>query len=202
MHIIAGGYANRRCGSVLWQEAWQCVQDDRPTTDLYPAKRRHWPDSVITLAHRLRRWSIIITASGQCLVFAGYAGMYAGRFTIPTLSLLQRQYLLTCKVSRYCIVVPHGISLSRGCQKRTPEQTLSEIGHWRAIGPALKHFWINASCLLVYLSSDVIDPDNVCVIGQGRLYLPMVCHRCRSASLRIFSSCFVVVVWDAIETHG
>ena len=104
-----------------------------------------------------------------------YTGKYAGRFTIPTLSPLQRQYLFTCKVSRYCIFVPHGISLSRGCQKRT----LTVIGH----------YWINASCLLVYLSSDVIDLDNVCVIGQGRLYRSMVCHRCRSASLGIFSPC-------------
>ena len=95
-----------------------------------------------------------------------YTGKYAGRFTIPTLSPLQRQYLFTCKVSRYCIFVPLGISLSRGCQKRT----LTVIGHWRAVGPALKHYWINASCLLVYLSSDVIDLYNVCVIGQGRLY--------------------------------
>ena len=113
--------------------------------------------------------------------------LYTG--IILTLSPLQRQYLLTCKVSRYCIFVPHGISLSRGCQQRTPERTLSEIGHFRDVGQALKHCWINVSCLLVYLSSDVIDPDNMCVISQGRLSHPMVCHRCRSALLRIFSPC-------------
>ena len=94
-----------------------------------------------------------------------YTGMYAGRFTIPTFSPLQRQYLLTCKVSRYCIFVSLGISLSRGCQQRT----LSELGHFRDVGPALKHYWINVSCLLVYLSINVIDPDNVCVIDQGYL---------------------------------
>ena len=118
-----------------------------------------------------------------------YTGMYAGRFTIPTFSSLQRQYLLTCIVSRYCISVPHGISFSRGCQQLTPERTLSGIGHFRDVGPALKHYWINVSCLLVYFSSDVIDPDIVCVIGQGRLSRPMVCRRCRSASLRIFTPC-------------
>ena len=115
--------------------------------------------------------------------------MYAERFTIPPFSSLQRQYLLTCKVSRYYISVPHSISLSRGCQQRTPEGTLSEIGHFCDVGPALKHYWIHVGCLLFYFSSDVIDPDNVCVIGQGRLSRPMVCRRCRSASLRIFSPC-------------
>ena len=115
--------------------------------------------------------------------------MYAGRFTIPPFSSLQRQYLLTCKVSRYYISVPHSISLSRGCQQGTPERTLSEIRHFRDSGPALKHYWIHVGCLLVYFSSDVIDPDNVCVIGQGRLSRPMVCRRCRSASLRIFLPC-------------
>ena len=106
-----------------------------------------------------------------------YTGMYAGRVTIPTFSPLQRQYLLTYKVSRYCIFVPHfhGISLSRGCQQRTPERTLSGIGDFRDVGPALKHYWINVSYLLIYFSSDVIDPDNMCVIGQGRLSHPMVC---------------------------
>ena len=127
-----------------------------------------------------------------------YTGMYAGMFTIPTFSPLQRQYLLTCKVSRYCIFVPHGISLSCDCQQRT----LSGIGHFRDVGPALKHYWINVIFLLVYFSSDVIDPDNVCVIGQGRLSRPMVCRRCRSASLRIFFTMLVAVVSDAIETHG
>ena len=46
-----------------------------------------------------------------------------------------------------------------------PERTLSEIGHFRDVGPAFKHYWINVSCLLFYHSSDVIDPDSVCVIG-------------------------------------
>ena len=126
--------------------------------------------------------------------------MYAGRFTIRTFSPQQRQYLLTCKVSKYCIFIPHfhGILLTRGCQ----QQTLSGIGHFRIAGPALKHYWINVSCLLVYFSSDVIDPDNVCVIGQGRLSRPMVCRRCRSASLGIFFTMLVAMVSDAIETHG
>ena len=131
-----------------------------------------------------------------------YTDMYAGRFTIPSFSPLQRQYLLTCKVSRYCIFVPHDISLSRGCQQRTPERTLSGIGHFRDVGSALKHYWINVSCLLVYFSRDVIDPDNMCVIGQGRLSRPMVCRRYRLASLRIFFTMLVAVVSDAIETHG
>ena len=55
---------------------------------------------------------------------------------------------------------------------------MSEIGHFRDVGPALKQYWINIPCLLVWsvwsvslvcLSGDVIDPDNVCVIGQGKL---------------------------------
>ena len=78
--------------------------------------------------------------------------------------------------------------------------TLSGKGH--DVGPALKHYWITVSCLLVYFSSDVIDPDSVCAIGQGRLSRPMVCRRCRSASLGIFFTMLVAVVSDAIETHG
>ena len=31
------------------------------------------------------------------------------------------------------------------------------------------------------------DPDIVCAIGQGRLFGPIVCLRCKSAALRIFS---------------
>ena len=67
------------------------------------------------------------------------------------------------------------------------QRTLSEIGHFRDVGPALKHYWINVTCLLVCHSREVIDLDNVCVIGQGRLPRPIVCQRCRSAALRIFS---------------
>ena len=43
-------------------------------------------------------------------------------------------------------------------------------GDFRDVGPALKHYCINVRCLLVYFSSDVIDPDNVCVIGQGMVW--------------------------------
>ena len=37
----------------------------------YPANTRHSPNAVSMLAHRLRRWSNIETALGECLVFAG-----------------------------------------------------------------------------------------------------------------------------------
>ena len=40
-------------------------------TILFPANTRHWPNAGSMLAHRLRRWSNIDPALGQCLVFAG-----------------------------------------------------------------------------------------------------------------------------------
>ena len=54
---------------------------------------------------------------------------------------------------------------------RSQSEDLLGIRHFRDIGPALKHYWINVTCLLVCLSREGIDPDNVCVIGQGRLSL-------------------------------
>ena len=74
------------------------------------------------------------------------------------------------------------------------QRTLSEIGHFRDVGPALKYYRINVTCLLVCLTRKVIDPDIVCVIGQGRLSCPMVCRRCRSAALRIFSPYITLIV--------
>ena len=60
-------------------------------------------------------------------------------------------------------------------------------------------------------SRNMIDPDNVCVIGQGRLSRPMMCQRCKSRPLRIFSphlchkcgeKSLVTMSSDAIEING
>ena len=39
----------------------------------FPANTGHLPNAVSMLAHRLRRWTNIETALGECLVFAGLA---------------------------------------------------------------------------------------------------------------------------------
>ena len=61
----------------------------------YPANTRHSPNAVSMLAHRLRRWSNIETALGECLTFAGYLSSdrkepciprHAGKSVIKTLS--------------------------------------------------------------------------------------------------------------------
>ena len=36
-----------------------------------PANTKHSPNAILMLAHRLRRWTSIKTALGECLVFAG-----------------------------------------------------------------------------------------------------------------------------------
>ena len=38
----------------------------------FPANTGYWPNAVLMLTHRLRRWASISTASGQRLVFAGH----------------------------------------------------------------------------------------------------------------------------------
>ena len=80
-------------------------------------------------------------------------------------------------------------------------------GHYRDVGPALKHHWINVTCLLVCRaytgrSSNVSDPDSVSVIGQGRLSRPMMCLRSRSAALRMFFTTIVAMASDAIKTNS
>ena len=48
----------------------------------------------------------------------------------------------------------------------------------------------------------VSDRDSVCVIGQGRLYRPMMCLRSRSAVLVMFFATIVAVASDAVNTKG
>ena len=43
---------------------------DVPSTAVISANKRHSPNAVSMLAHRLRRWTNIQTALGECLVFA------------------------------------------------------------------------------------------------------------------------------------
>ena len=134
------------------------------------------------------------------------------------LSVLQRQYLLTCKVSSYCLMALHGSFRSTLSSTyisqcvitwslTANQQMLSEMGHFREEGPALKQHWVNVTCLLVcraYGTERSTDqrcdnPDIVCVIGQGRLSRPMICLRSRPAYLRMFSTTIVAMVSEAFK---
>ena len=78
------------------------------------------------------------------------------------LSAAQRQYLLNCKVSRYCLLAFHGSCRSNLSSSVHPGKALSrgrwqpmsrcyqKWGHFRDAGPALKQHWNNVTCLLVY----------------------------------------------------
>ena len=56
--------------------------------------------------------------------------------------------------------------------------------------------------LFTGLFEDVIDSDNVCVIGQGKLSRPMIYPRSISVALRMFFTTIVAKASDAIKTKG
>ena len=95
-------------------------------------------------------------------------------------------------MSRYCLFAlsfkwsSTGNALSRG-----PPQPMSKIYRKWTLDrcrPSIETT-LDQCHLFIGLSHNVewSDPDIVCVIGQGRLSRPIMCLRCISAALRIFS---------------
>ena len=95
-------------------------------------------------------------------------------------SALQRQYLLTCKVSGYFEVCT------------------------AAVGQLLLPVYLLCYVVAESQSADVIvqgcdDPNFQCLIGRGSLSRPMICLRCRSVYLRIFFITIVAMVSEAFK---
>ena len=87
----------------------------------------------------------------------------------------------------------------------TNQKMVSEIGHLRDVGPALKQHLINVTCLLVCCTCWKIEmwlTWIMCMWFVREEHLVMICLRSRSAALRMFFTTIVAMASDAIKTKG
>ena len=127
-------------------QCWHTVFDAGPTLKQHwmnapclQTQTGHSPKAVSMVAHRLRRWSNIETALGECPVFANTNGAFTQScFNVGTPSSTLVQHWNS--IGRMRRVCKH---------KRGIHPELFQC--WHTVfeaGPTLKQHWVNSPCLL------------------------------------------------------